>query len=132
MDRVLQWPIQLRTPFRHNIIVYSTVIKPVLREEVEEAVHSLKAGQSPRVDIIPSELLKNGGEATTTALTAMCQKVLETKEWPKDKTQLLVIPLPRKKKRQPQAMSALSHSQLSQPSQQDHALSYPQLTQGQG
>ena len=42
---------------------------PVLREEVEKAVRSLKAGKSPGVDNIPSELLKNGGEATTTVLT---------------------------------------------------------------
>ena len=32
---------------------------PVLREEVDEVVRSLKAGQSPGVDNIPSELLKN-------------------------------------------------------------------------
>ena len=31
---------------------------PVLMEEVKEAVHSLKAGKSPGVDNIPSELLK--------------------------------------------------------------------------
>ena len=48
---------------------------PVLREEVEEAVCSLKAGKSSGVDNIPSELLKNGGEATTTVLTAICQKI---------------------------------------------------------
>ena len=48
---------------------------PVLREEVEKAVRSLKAGKSPRVDKIPSELLKNGGEATTTVLTAIYQKI---------------------------------------------------------
>ena len=47
---------------------------PVLREEVEEAVHSLKAGKSPGADNTPSELLKNGGEATT-VLTAICQKM---------------------------------------------------------
>ena len=35
---------------------------PVLREEIEGAVHSLKAGMSPGVDNIPSELLKNGRE----------------------------------------------------------------------
>ena len=45
---------------------------PVLREEVEEAVHSLKAGKSPGVDNVPSELLKNGGKATT-VLTAICE-----------------------------------------------------------
>ena len=48
---------------------------PVLREEVEGAVHNLKAGKSSGVDNIPSELLKNGGEATTTVLTAICQKI---------------------------------------------------------
>ena len=44
------------------------------------------------MDNIPSELLKNEGEATTTVLTAICQKIWETKEW----TQSLVIPLPKK------------------------------------
>ena len=36
------------------------------------------------------------------------------------------------KERQPQVVSELSYHQPDQPSQQDHALSYPQLTQGQG
>ena len=40
----------------------------MLRGEVEVAVHSLEAGKSPGVDNIPSEPLKNGGEATTTVL----------------------------------------------------------------
>ena len=46
---------------------------PVLRQEAEEAVRSLKAGKSPEVDIISSELLKNGGKATTTVLTVICK-----------------------------------------------------------
>ena len=54
-------------------------------EEVEEAVHGLKAGKSPGVDNIPSELLKNGGEATT-VLKAIYQKIWETKEWLKELT----------------------------------------------
>ena len=57
---------------------------PVFREEVVEAMHSLKAAKSPGVDNIPYELLKNGGEARTTVLTAICQKIFETKEWPKE------------------------------------------------
>ena len=69
---------------------------PVLREEVEMAVRSLKAGKSSEVDNTPSELLKNGGEATTTVLTATCQKIWETKGWPKEWTQSLIIPLPKK------------------------------------
>ena len=66
----------------------------VLRKEVEEAVRSLKAGKSPEVDNIPSELLKNTGKATTTVLTAICQKIWESKEWPKEWTQSFVILLP--------------------------------------
>ena len=57
---------------------------PVNREEAEETVHSLKAGKSPGVDNIPSELLKNVGETTTTVLIAICQNIWETKEWPKE------------------------------------------------
>ena len=67
----------------------------MLREEVKEVVHSLKAEKSPGVDNIPSDLLKNGGEATTTVLTTICQKILVTKQWPKAWTQSLVIPLPK-------------------------------------
>ena len=47
----------------------------VLREEVEEAVQSLKAGESPGVDNIPSELLKNGGKATIIVLTVIWKKM---------------------------------------------------------
>ena len=68
----------------------------MLREEVEEAIRSLKAGRSPGGDNIPFELLKNGSEATVTVPTAICQKIWETKEWPKRWTQSLVIPLPKK------------------------------------
>ena len=69
---------------------------PVLKEEVEAAVRSLKIGKSPGVDNIPSELLKSGGEETVKALTALCQKIWEEKKWPKEWTQSLVIPLPKK------------------------------------
>ena len=48
---------------------------PVLREEVEKAVRNSRAGKSPGVDNIPSELLKNGGETTPTVLTVICQKI---------------------------------------------------------
>ena len=68
----------------------------MLREVVEEAVRSLKSGKSEGVDNIRSELLKNGGKATTTVLTTICQKILETKQWPKAWTQSLVILLPKK------------------------------------
>ena len=46
--------------------------QPVLKEGVTEVVPSLNAGKSTGVDKLPSELLKNGGETTTTVLTATC------------------------------------------------------------
>ena len=54
------------------------------------------------MDNIPSELLKNGGAATTTVLTAKSRKIWETKEWPKEWTQSLSYLY---KERQPKAMS---------------------------
>ena len=47
----------------------------MLKEGVEEAVLSLKAGKSPGVDNIPSELLKNGGKATIIVLTVIWKKM---------------------------------------------------------
>ena len=69
---------------------------PIMQEEVKEAVRSLKAGKSPGIDNIPGELLKYGGEELTGILTKLCQKIWETKQWPKQWTQSLVLPLPKK------------------------------------
>ena len=52
---------------------------------------------------IPSELLANEGEATTTVLTAICQKIWETKGWPKEWIQSLIIPFTKEKR--PEAMT---------------------------
>ena len=49
----------------------------MLKEQVEEAAYSLKARKSPGVDGIPSELLKNGGEATATVLKAIYRNGLK-------------------------------------------------------
>ena len=49
----------------------SSICADVPMEEVEEAVRSLKAGKSPRVDNVPSEL---------ESLAAVSQKILEREE----------------------------------------------------
>ena len=69
---------------------------PILRDEVEAAIRQLKKGKSPGIDNIPAELIKNGGEETVQKLTELCQKIQDTKNWPKEWTQSLVIPLPKK------------------------------------
>ena len=69
---------------RNQTLAQEAESLPVLREEFEEAVRNLKSGKSPGVDSIPFELLKNGGEATATVPTVICQKFWETKERPKE------------------------------------------------
>ena len=56
----------------------------ILKEEVEEAVRMLKAGKSPGVDNVPAELLKHAGSELVRLLTAICQRMWETKQWPKE------------------------------------------------
>ena len=69
---------------------------PILREEVEAAVKALKMGKSAGVDNIPAELVQAGGEVMIDILTAICNKVWKTGEWPTTWTQSLVITLPKK------------------------------------
>ena len=55
---------------------------PILREEVEAAVKSLKKGKSAGVDNIPSELVQAGGEAMIDVLLIICNKIWQAGEWP--------------------------------------------------
>ena len=54
---------------------------PILREEVEAAVKTLKMGKSDVVDNIPAELVQVGGEAMIDMLTTICNKIWKTGEW---------------------------------------------------
>ena len=53
---------------------------PILREEVEAAVKSLKKGKSPGIDNIPGEVLQAGGDAVISALHKICNTVWQTGE----------------------------------------------------
>ena len=76
--------------------VTNTDSHPILREEVEAAVKSLKPGKSAGVDNIPAELLQAGGETMIDVLLNICNKIWQTGEWPTPWTQSLVITLPKK------------------------------------
>ena len=69
---------------------------PILREEVEAAVKALGIRKSAGVDNIPAELVQAGGEAMIDILTAICNKIWKTGEWPTTWTQSIVITLPMK------------------------------------
>jgi len=68
----------------------------ILPMEVEAAIKGLKAGKSPGVDNVPSELIAHGGDSIKKAFNILCQKIWNKKKWPKMWTQSLVIPLPKK------------------------------------
>ena len=71
-------------------------LQPILREEVEIAVASLKKGKSAGVDNIPAELVQAGGETMIDVLTEICNRIWRTGKWPTPWTQSLIITLPKK------------------------------------
>ena len=71
-------------------------LQPILREEVEIAVASLKKRKSAGVDNIPAELVQAGGETMKYVLTEICNRIWRTGEWPTPWTQSLIITLPKK------------------------------------
>ena len=68
-------------------------LQPILREEVEIAVASLKKGKSAGVDNIPAELVRAGGEIMIDVLTEICNRIWRTGDWPTPWTQSLIITL---------------------------------------
>ena len=71
-------------------------LQPVLREEVEIAVASLKKGKSAGGDNIPAELAQAGGETMINVLTEIFNRIWRTGEWSTPWTQSLIITLPKK------------------------------------
>ena len=65
-------------------------------KEVEEALRTLKGGKSPSVDNIPAELLKHSSPETIKVLTTLCQRIWKTKEWLREWTQSMIVPLKQK------------------------------------
>ena len=69
---------------------------PILLEEVEAAVKSLKKGKPTGVNNIPLKLVQARGEAMIDMLLTICSKIWQTGEWPTPWTQSLIITFPKK------------------------------------
>lgn len=52
-----------------------------LLAEVEQGSQTLKGGKPWAVDNVPEEFIKCGGEEIVKALTTLCWKIWETKQW---------------------------------------------------
>ena len=86
----------------------------VHQQIVENAVQLLKkGGGSDEGDNSLAELVQAGGEEVITALTTICNKIWQTREWPTLWTQSLVTTLPKKSNLQQcqyyQMISLISH-----------------------
>ena len=68
---------------------------PILREEVDAAVKTLKKGKSAGMDNILEKMVQAGGEDMISVLL-ICNKIWQTGEWSTQWTQSLVITLPKK------------------------------------
>ena len=69
---------------------------PILRDEVEAAIRSLKTDKAAGVDNVPAELIKHEGETVADILTAICKKIWQNGEWLTPWTQSLIVTLPKK------------------------------------
>ena len=69
---------------------------PIMSSEVRRAISDLKKNKSPGIDEVPAELIQHGGQVVVDHYTSLCQKIYQTKEWPKKWTQSLIIKLPKK------------------------------------
>ena len=69
---------------------------PILRQEVESAIKTLKCGKAAGVDNVPAELITHGGQPVVDVLHAICNKIWETGKWPSTWTQSMIITIPKK------------------------------------
>ncbi|XP_063590259.1 uncharacterized protein LOC134767142 [Penaeus indicus] len=80
---------------------------PTLRSEVLCAIKKLKVNKTPGDDNINGELIQHGGDSMVDVLLILCNKILETGNWPTQWTESTLIPTP--KKSNSKKMQRLSH-----------------------
>lgn len=68
---------------------------PIVRDEVENAINSLKSNKSAGIDNVPAELLKYGGPAVVDILHRICNMVWSRCEWPESWTKSVLVPIPK-------------------------------------
>ena len=105
-DKLKRWTEYCSELFKHRTTGDTEILNvpsssntesnPILHEEVEAAVKSLKKGKSAGVYNVPVELVQAAGDAMIDALTTIYNKIWQTGEWPTSWTQSLVITLPKK------------------------------------
>ena len=84
---------------------------PILTEEANAAIRSVRKGKPAGIGSIPAELIQHRGQVVTAFFTRICKKMWQTGEWPTPWRQSLIITLP--KQRQSPTVSKLQNDQTS-------------------
>ena len=68
----------------------------IMKEEIYEAIKSMKNGKAAGIDDVPAEFLKMLEGETRKKLVEPCMEVYNSGIWPEDFTKSVVIPIPKK------------------------------------
>lgn len=68
----------------------------ILKSEVEEAITHLKLNKTPGTDGVSAEMIKLIGEEGVKIVHNICNKVWQSRQWPKDWTNSAFIPIHKK------------------------------------
>ena len=68
---------------------------PILESEVEEAIRKLPKNRAAGIDDLPAELLKTDNQQMIKIVCQLCNKILESGEWPTDWLRTIFIPIPK-------------------------------------
>ena len=80
-----------------NTIIREEEAEPgILESEVRWAIQALANGKAPGEDEIPIECFKVLKEDAIKVLTALCQQIWNTRQWPEDWKKSIFIPIPKK------------------------------------
>ena len=82
---------------------------PIIRQEVESAIKTLKCGKAAGVDNVPAELITHGGQPVVEVLHAICNKIWGTGKWPSTWTKSIIIITIPKKGNNYRTISQISH-----------------------
>ena len=66
---------------------------PILESEVEEAIRKLPKNKAAGIDDLLAELLKTDNQQMTKIVCQLCNKLLESGEWPTDWLRTIFIPI---------------------------------------
>ena len=69
---------------------------PILRQEVEMVIKTLKCRKTAGVDNVPAELITHSGQPVVDVHHTICNKIWEMGKWPSTWTKSIIIPIPKK------------------------------------